>query len=116
VSGFRARQRKLGHTVSAPRPKELRAWLEEQPPVCTYCGGGLTQKTFSVDHALPLSRGGTNELSNLRVCCRKCNESKGAMSEPEFIELLHLAGGWEDSGTAMLARLRRGHFGYRRAG
>lgn len=41
---------------------------------CYYCNdeGG----PFSVDHVVPLARGGTNELSNLVVACRPCNSSK----------------------------------------
>lgn len=29
-----------------------------------------------VDHIVPLSQGGTNELSNLRVICADCNRAR----------------------------------------
>ena len=32
---------------------------------------------FEVDHIIPLSRGGTNRKSNLRVVTRKTNRKKG---------------------------------------
>ncbi len=34
----------------------------------------------SIDHVIPLARGGTNWPSNLRPACRRCNSAKGARS------------------------------------
>jgi 5-methylcytosine-specific restriction endonuclease McrA len=31
-----------------------------------------------IDHIVPISRGGQNEIENLRLMCNKCNCSKGA--------------------------------------
>ena len=42
--------------------------------VCQYCGD--EEGPFAIDHVHPLSRGGSNELSNLVVACRVCNSSK----------------------------------------
>jgi hypothetical protein len=33
---------------------------------------------FTVDHVIPLSKGGKNHSSNLKTCCSKCNFKKGA--------------------------------------
>jgi hypothetical protein len=41
---------------------------------CTYCG---SKKDLSVDHIVPVSRGGSNENDNLVTACRSCNSSKG---------------------------------------
>jgi 5-methylcytosine-specific restriction endonuclease McrA len=35
-----------------------------------------TPKHLEVDHILPLSQGGTNDLSNLQTLCRRCNRRK----------------------------------------
>lgn len=32
---------------------------------------------LSIDHVIPRARGGTNERSNLRVLCTRCNTRKG---------------------------------------
>ncbi len=32
---------------------------------------------LTIDHILPLSKGGKNGLYNLQVCCNFCNHSKG---------------------------------------
>lgn len=33
--------------------------------------------SFTVDHFIPIAKGGSNELDNLRPSCRACNELKG---------------------------------------
>ena len=61
---------------------------------CIYCGIGLdyqdrrAKNGAQVDHILPASRGGTNELSNLVVCCRTCNISKGNRLAPKTKSIL----------------------------
>ena len=32
---------------------------------------------LTIDHVVPLSKGGKNGLYNLQVCCNKCNKYKG---------------------------------------
>jgi 5-methylcytosine-specific restriction endonuclease McrA len=80
--------------------------LVTRQPDCFYCGVPLAPTTFSGDHAQPLKRGGTNALSNWRICCKQCNGAKGGMTEEEFVDLLALMTGWEDGGRVTLARLR----------
>lgn len=40
---------------------------------CVECG----EPSDSIDHIIPLSRGGTNDISNLQPMCLKCNIKKG---------------------------------------
>jgi hypothetical protein len=41
---------------------------------CVYCGE--TEADLHIDHIVPISRGGTNDESNLATACATCNSSK----------------------------------------
>lgn len=47
---------------------------------CQYCGAA---DDLTIDHVRPLSRGGSNEMSNLLTACRSCNCSKGSAFEDD---------------------------------
>jgi 5-methylcytosine-specific restriction endonuclease McrA len=40
---------------------------------CAYCGAVAK---ITIDHVVPLAKGGTHEIENLLPCCQSCNSSK----------------------------------------
>jgi len=44
---------------------------------CVYCGISGQDAELQCDHIHPISKGGSNHVSNLRTSCRKCNQAKG---------------------------------------
>ncbi len=52
--------------------------------VCGLCWHKIKKKELSVDHIVPLSRGGTHHLENLRLVHSKCNQIKGSLLDVEF--------------------------------
>jgi len=46
--------------------------LEQGQYICHYCNGIAD----TADHIIPVSQGGTNELSNLLPACRSCNSTR----------------------------------------
>lgn len=44
--------------------------------MCRYCGDVTTAETATLDHVIPVSRGGTGEPDNLATCCFICNSIK----------------------------------------
>lgn len=59
--------------------EERKATLRRSGGVCASCGKKLTTKTMTMDHIIPLSRGGTNEPENLVALCEECNKEKGSL-------------------------------------
>jgi 5-methylcytosine-specific restriction endonuclease McrA len=49
---------------------------------CYLCGIRLDEVVRTVDHAIPLSRGGRHQKSNLFACCLSCNSKKGDRKWP----------------------------------
>lgn len=58
----------------------LLAKWKRQSRRCAYCPAAAT----TIDHVIPLSRGGTNFEGNLAPACRSCNSSKCARLVVEF--------------------------------
>lgn len=52
--------------------------------LCYLCQIPLTMKTLTIDHRIPLARGGSQWPANLAPCCRRCNGSKGGKTETEY--------------------------------
>jgi len=45
---------------------------------CVFCGRSARQIQLEVDHILPFSKGGSNDMSNLQTLCSECNKGKAA--------------------------------------
>lgn len=62
------------------KARELRAsswWNAQlQKRACHYCGGRFEPAQLTMDHVVPLARGGTSVKSNLVPACSACNASK----------------------------------------
>lgn len=53
--------------------------------VCFYCAVPVFRTRYedapnkvTIDHVVPISKGGRTELSNLVICCKQCNQEKGS--------------------------------------
>lgn len=53
---------------------------------CYLCGEFVDFNSFEMEHKVPLSKGGTNELSNIFCACHCCNTIKHDIYSKEFME------------------------------
>lgn len=51
---------------------------------CEMCGKPLSIYEFTIDHIMPISHGGTNDINNLACTCKACNTLKGHTAPDEF--------------------------------
>lgn len=67
-----------------------RELLAESGPFCHYCGvlleNSVKGRRMTLDHYVPLSRGGSSDLPNLVLCCITCNGKKDDLYGDDFKE------------------------------
>jgi 5-methylcytosine-specific restriction endonuclease McrA len=51
--------------------------------VCAYCAGQHAEDHLTMEHVIPLSRGGRHHWMNLVTACRACNHRKGSRTPEE---------------------------------
>lgn len=64
--------------VSSAVKRKLRS---NTPNNCWYCGG---DDISTIDHIVALYNGGTDDIENLVLCCKRCNSRKKALTIEEF--------------------------------
>ena len=66
--------------------KKQRWWLEKRNSgVCHYCGERFPPRKLSMDHIVPLCRGGRTTPGNVVAACMSCNRSKDALTPAEIM-------------------------------
>ncbi|MCD9186704.1 MAG: HNH endonuclease [Pyrinomonadaceae bacterium] len=68
------RARKLNAPVIIPFTK--REIINRDGLNCYICKTLLTERTATIDHVIPLSRGGFHCPNNAKIACLKCNQEK----------------------------------------
>lgn len=53
--------------------------------ICHYCGKQFPPEDLTLDHIVPVARGGRSTKGNLVVCCRSCNQEKKFLTPAELL-------------------------------
>ncbi|WP_375466612.1 HNH endonuclease [uncultured Nostoc sp.] len=53
---------------------------------CCWCSKQMTNSERTIEHLVPKSLGGCNSLSNLRLACFTCNNSRGNSLFPPHLK------------------------------
>lgn len=74
----------------ARKLKKSQWWLDKlNQGLCHYCGGKFPASNLTMDHIVPVARGGTSTPGNIVPACRDCNAKK-KLSIPVEIALKKL--------------------------
>ncbi len=69
--------------------RKTRWWQQKTAPGhCHYCGKKVAYSEITMDHLVPLARGGRSTKDNLVPCCKDCNNLKKSMLPLEWEEYL----------------------------
>ena len=66
----------------------LKEWLELRAStkgICPCCKKKVGLSKLSLDHIIPISKGGTDYIWNIQPLCLSCNSSKGAWHDTKYI-------------------------------
>ncbi len=70
------------------KAKELKKsrWWQNliQDTSCYYCQAAIGREAVTMDHIVPISRGGKSTKGNLVPCCYNCNEQKRSLTAVEW--------------------------------
>jgi 5-methylcytosine-specific restriction enzyme A len=73
------------------KARRLRAsgWWQRrvQGGICAYCGGKFAARELTMDHVVPIARGGRSVKGNVVAACRKCNSDKKLLTPAERLLL-----------------------------
>jgi 5-methylcytosine-specific restriction endonuclease McrA len=53
--------------------------------ICHYCGRTFKPKELTMDHIVPISRGGKSTKGNIVPCCKECNSKKTYMTPVDMV-------------------------------
>jgi len=74
------------------KARELRAsqwWKRKRSSgVCYYCGNRFKPTELTMDHLVPLTRGGKSVQGNVVPACKECNNKKKYLLPQEWEEYL----------------------------
>ncbi len=57
--------------------------------MCHYCGARVHPAQLTMDHVVPIVRGGKSSRSNVVTCCKDCNSKKKHQLPVEWEDYLH---------------------------
>jgi 5-methylcytosine-specific restriction protein A len=66
------------------------------PGICHYCGRHVGAKALTLDHVVPLIRGGRSTRGNAVPACKDCNSKKQSLLPWEWDEYLRRNGSGSD--------------------
>lgn len=78
--------------------------------ICYYCGKRVNKDEATVDHIIPVNKGGTNNADNLVCACSSCNTVKGGNTIYEIIKILEEKLKW--CGDSEEEQIRRNRITY----
>lgn len=66
--------------------KKSRWWYEKRNKgLCHYCGEKFLPKELTMDHVVPMARGGSTTPGNVVAACAPCNKKKGVETPVDLL-------------------------------
>ena len=74
----------------ARKLRKSRWWQQKLTTgICYYCGRLFEPKNLTMDHVVPLARGGRSTKDNIVTSCKECNTKKKTLLPMEWEEYMN---------------------------
>lgn len=72
--------------LKAQEMRKTQWWLNKiSRGICYYCQKTFSPDKLTMDHVVPLSRGGRSTKGNIVPCCKECNNKKKYLTPAEIV-------------------------------
>lgn len=90
VDDFRAEPAFIRQEKEKARQLRNSQWWKNRRAngICHYCGRHFQPNTLTMDHLVPIARGGRSTKGNIVPCCKECNTRKNTLLPVEWKEYL----------------------------
>ncbi|MEH1789652.1 MAG: HNH endonuclease [Nostoc sp.] len=75
---------------------------------CFWCGCDLLSETLTIDHYIPLSKGGTNKIKNLRLACDRCNNKRKDAMPEDTPHIINVPKNWQPPKHPLGQKVKQG--------
>lgn len=70
------------------RKKAVTALIKRDGTICYLCDERMVRPQMTIDHVIPLCKGGTNTMDNFKLTHSKCNLDKGNMLLEDYFKMI----------------------------
>lgn len=92
VADHLANQAARGHKKNARKRQHHSILYARQGGYCQGCAHYFQPRNLTIDHIVPTSKGGRNDISNLQLLCHACNQMKGDGTQEQLLAELESGG------------------------
>ncbi len=88
---FSANEKEVKREKAKARELRQSQWWKRKcsKGVCHYCGIGVKPKDLTMDHVVPVSRGGKSSKGNIVPACKACNTKKKQLLPMEWDDYIN---------------------------
>ena len=88
---FSADEKEIKREKAKARDLRKSQWWQRRcaKGICHYCGIAVKPKELTMDHVVPVSRGGKSTKGNVVAACKECNTKKKQLLPIEWDEYLN---------------------------
>ena len=92
IADYAANSATRGHKKNTRKRINQTILYQRQGGYCAGCDHFFQSRNLTIDHIVPRSKGGSDDISNFQLLCHACNQLKGDGSQEQLMNELRARG------------------------